>query len=502
MTDTTTITPRLSIPLSEIDVTGILRRDPGDVSDIIDSIKDNLAKGLPALIHPVVIDYKKRLISGSRRLAAHRALGLTEIDYQIFEVLDDGERVRLEIAANYQEKFKWQERVLGIEKYHRFFQTNAHLQGNDWGVRETGKVLNLARNPVHRAIVISEYLHANDEEIWKAETMQDAFRILIKREEEAQARLLVVQSLPTGSGSGATRPSTKPPAAPVSDDDFFASLDSKQGGFTPAINSPVTTDERPGSQNHPGQGPVIPLSTMLLKSSGPTDLSPLESLGPDCCDHIITDPPYGVPNHIETIYQGTRFAEATDVAEEHIAEETAQMMTHFYPAAFRAIRPRGFLIMWCDPIFWWQHCLNCQAAGFNVQRWPLVWLKTSPCINQYANTNWTKNIEFAVVARKTNATLLMPQKSCVWTGGNDMETRLIGHPFAKPFGLWEWLYRAVCPRGAEVIDPFAGKGSSVLPAIDNGLRFRAIECSQIHYDGLVTNVMSKYKALDPTCSFS
>jgi tRNA G10 N-methylase Trm11 len=60
----------------------------------------------------------------------------------------------------------------------------------------------------------------------------------------------------------------------------------------------------------------------------------------------------------------------------------------------------------------------------------------------------------------------------------------------------------VALRGAEVLDPFVGKGSSVLPAIDLGLRPRGIECSQKHYDGLVFNVQQKYLSLNKACKFS
>lgn len=498
-------TPRLTCKITDLDISGILRKDPGDLSELCDSIKENLARGLPALIHPVVVDSQMRLISGSRRRAAHLALGLTEIDFAYFSVLDEGERVRLEVAANYQQRFKWQEHALAVAKYHNFYRTNAHLKSTDWGVRDTARVLNMTRNPVHRCIFLAEYLAANDEQVWAAENPRDAFSILAKREEEFHARQLVVQSLGTpAAGTALPKPVPSTPVArpEVDDEDFFDSLDGPQGGFTPAIMSPISVDERPGAPAAAPSAPVIPLSSMLLKSSGPGDLSVLESLGAGCCDAIVTDPPYGVEDHIEIINQAEAFQQSADVAKEHVAEETADMMRRFSPLAVRALRDKGYIIMWCDPVFWWSHCVEFEKLGLSVQRWPLVWLKTSACVNMSAQYNFTKNIEFAVVARKKNSTLFTSQKSSVWTGGNDIESKLIGHPFAKPFDLWAWCYRAVVPRGADVLDPFVGKGSSVLPAIDLGLRPRGIECSQIHYDGLVANVMSKYRAIVPNATFS
>lgn len=496
------ITPRLTTLVTSIDTSGILRRDPGDLTELKDSFQENMKRGLPPLIHPIVVDSAMRLISGSRRLAAHKALGLTEIDYAFYEVLDDGERTRLDVAANYQKRFTWQEHALAVAKYHQFYSANAALKGTDWGIRDTARVMNMTRNPVNRCTLIAEYLQANDKEIWDAETVQDAFRILVKREEEANARLLVAQTLPR---SNSIPPGAAPQKRTVEvpdDEDFFSTLTTPQGGFTPAVQGPITTDERPGQAATVTEAPTIPLSSMLLKSSGPGDLSVMEALGAECCDHIITDPPYGVEDHIENINQGEHFADASDVASEHIAPETAKMMERFYPLAARALRPKGYIIMWCDSVFWWQHCLAFEKEGLSVQRWPLIWLKTSQCVNFCANINTTKNFEFAVIAHKPGGTLITPQKSSVWTGGSDLETKMIGHPFAKPFGLWEWCYRMVAQRGAEVLDPFVGKGSSVLPAIDLGLRPKGIECSQIHYDGLVFNVMQKYKSLNKDCKFS
>lgn len=494
-------TPRLTCAVEAINIEGILRKDPGDLTELCDSINENISRGLPPLIHPIVVDDKMRLISGSRRLAAHKKLGLTEIDYAFYAVLDDGERTRLEVAANYQKRFSWQEHALAVDKYHRFYKLNATLKGSEWGIRDTARVLNMTRNPVNRCTLLAEYLHANDKEIWEAESVQDAFRVLVKREEEANARLLVAQTLPK---AGAT---SKPAGGPVgrvvtdvADEDFF-DLGDKQGGFTPAIGGPVTTDERPGTAVTPSTAPTIPLSSMLLKSSGPGDLSVLEGLGEGCCDHIVTDPPYGVEDHIENINQGEHFADASDVAAEHVAPETAKMMQDFYRLAVRALRPKGYIIMWCDSVFWWQHCLEFQKHGLSVQRWPLIWFKTSQCVNLCANINTTKNFEFAVIAHKHGGTLVAPQKSSVWTGGSDLETKLIGHPFAKPFGLWEWCLRMVAMRGQEILDPFVGKGSSILPMIDLGLRFRGIECSQKHYDGLIFNVQQKYKSLNKDCQF-
>lgn len=50
-----------------------------------------------------------------------------------------------------------------------------------------------------------------------------------------------------------------------------------------------------------------------------------------------------------------------------------------------------------------------------------------------------------------------------------------GHPTQKPVALMEWLCRALCPAGGEVLDPFAGVGASAVAAALNGLRWTGYE---------------------------
>lgn len=483
-------TPRLTCPLDAIIITDILRKDQGNLDELCASLQDNIRAGLPPLIHPVVVDGSMRLLSGSRRLAAHRKLGLKEIDFAYFVVLDEAERVRVEVDANKQKLFTWQERVLGIDRYHRFYSTRAALSGDSWGVRETGGILRQSKSAIGKATFIAEYLTAGDKDIWSAESMEDAYRVLIKREEEAAAKLLVASTLPAQA-----KPS-KPTAKQVSDDEFFDSVTS----FTPGVGAPTLTDEVPGG---PRAANVVPLSEILLREPSHSSLTRLSSLGAGCCDHIITDPPYGIDmDMLNQQHPDGEMRDLDDVIKEHDVDENLQLLREFVPLAFTALRDKGFLVMFADMMNWQFLYDTCVAAGFKVQRWPLVWHKTSSCMNQSSQYNFTKNVEIAIVCRKGNATLVGHQKSSVWTGGNDAETKLYGHPFAKPAGLWEFVYNAICLRGCDVLDPFAGSCSSGIPAVRLGLRWRGIECSERHFNTGSTNLMNLYKSLDPTCTFT
>lgn len=49
------------------------------------------------------------------------------------------------------------------------------------------------------------------------------------------------------------------------------------------------------------------------------------------------------------------------------------------------------------------------------------------------------------------------------------------HPTVKPLALMRWMVRLVCPAGGVVLDPFAGSGSTLLAAQEEGRRAVGIE---------------------------
>lgn len=485
--------PAFEVEISSIVVEDRIRKDFGDISDLAEDIRIN------GLIQPIVVTSTHRLIAGERRLRAHKHLGLSTIKAVYMEVLDEAHLTRLEASENISRRdFTWQEKTLAIDKVHRRMSVESALKSESWGVRETGRLLDQAHGSIGNAIFIAEFLHANDQPVWAADSLKDAFRVVMKRREEEANALLVQSSKPK---TPASKTNVAKPVIPKVD--FFSPQGT--GNFVPGVGAVVDTTEDPVMTMDivTAVEASIPLSQMLLKQENHNELTTLLSLGADCCDHIITDPPYGID--MEMLDQQNPhggMGNIGDVTKEHDVVENLSLLARFIPAAYTAIRPNGFLVMFADAMNWQFLYDTCIAAGFKVQRWPLVWHKTSSCMNQTAQYNFTKNLEIAIVCRKGNATLVKHQPSSIWTGGNDTETKLLGHPFAKPAGLWKWVYSACCLRGSEVLDPFVGVGSSILPAIELGLRPRGIECSDVHYGRLVNNVQSYYKSISPNVTFS
>jgi DNA modification methylase len=64
----------------------------------------------------------------------------------------------------------------------------------------------------------------------------------------------------------------------------------------------------------------------------------------------------------------------------------------------------------------------------------------------------------------------------------DRETDLAAHPTVKPAALVADALRDVSHRGAVVLDPFCGSGTTILAAEETGRRARAIELDPAYVD--------------------
>lgn len=490
--------PRSTLPTIEVDVSTIIvgedriRTDFGDIDDLANSIREN------GLIQPIVVTSDHRLIAGERRLRAHRLLNTKTIKVVYLECVDEAHKTILEATENIVRKqFSWQEHVLAIDKVHRHQSTIYALKSEAWGVRETGRMLNTAKSSIQRATFIATYIRANDPEVINAGGLKEAFAVLLKRREDELARALVASSLPRQTSGGVS-------AVPVvrkeiTDDEFFSTLEASSGstGFTPGVGSPIDLDERPG-MDAGVQGSIysvrVPLSQMFFQGDA---VEFTKTLAAETFDAVITDWPYGNdPDMME------HAVDLTDLRETHGVDYCKDLHARIVPEIYRVLKPNAWFITWTDMDLWEHDKQLALAAGFKVQRWPLTWHKTSSCSNGAAQFNFTKNSEIALVCRKGNALLTKQQPSSVWSGGSDAESKALGHAFAKPFGLWEWIYSATCLRGASVYDPFVGSGSSSIPAIRLGLRPVGVETNETIYGKLSVNLRNFYKSLDPDCDFS
>lgn len=84
----------MQVRVDEIKVKHRIRRDLGDLTQLSESIRTH------GLLNPIVINERKELIAGERRLESVKNLGWTTIDAHVIHQPSDVERIQMEIDEN------------------------------------------------------------------------------------------------------------------------------------------------------------------------------------------------------------------------------------------------------------------------------------------------------------------------------------------------------------------------------------------------------------------
>lgn len=435
------------------------------------------------MIEPIVLELRSdnlyHLVAGECRIRACDLLGyqtfyhgfscqVGQPGFVCLEEVDPTTRAELEFQENNERNnLKWWEECAAIAKIHLGRKHTVNEEDQIlWAQRHTGKLLGVGEVSVQYAVRLNEFILGKDEEILAATSARDAMNILAKRNEKISEG--VAMKLATAK---LTQTHTRPEPAL---------------GDLGELLPPVVTIQ-------------VPLRCHNAKFEHWVLTQPDGSF-----NHIITDPPYAIDmEYIEQAGMGMAIGE---VARTHNIVDNLLDMQKWIQQSYRLLDKNGFCVFWTDQMTW-QHIYDLAVLeGFAVQRWPLIWHKTSPCQNGSAQYNFTKKTEIAMVMRKKNATLANTLKSTdnVWTGSASVEQATFGHPFAKPLALHKWVFDAICLKGQTVLDPFAGRGTLATAAIEWGLTPTSVELEgDLHFNHLCNNVSKAYtKLLGPNVQFT
>lgn len=459
----------------------------------MDRLKESIERfgGYPnGLLQPVLIDETNTLQDGFCRYTACCELSWLSIPVHVRSKLSDVEYNEIELESNLQRLgFTWQQVVQAVVRIHKLRQRQAILSGQKWTREMTGELLGgYSSQYVDNCINIEPHL---EKDTYKTCTgITDAVRLYLRDKED----LLVAEKARRLGLRPCAVPNFAQAGAIVGDDLLDNPLDllgeplcvACSGTGTSSKGGPCIACRGTGKPVDTGDEQVIDLSSTLLLGDSVRDLLP--KWPEKCVDHIITDPPYGID--VEDLQQTTTaLMDVSRVQDAHQVEENIALFKLMFTQFDRVLKPGGFCILFLD-IMNWQLLYDEAIKLFRVQRWPIVWHKTSQCKNQCAHFNTTKNIEFAMVCRKENATFPRPVPTSVVMCANDEEK--VSNPFAKPFDLWKFCYEAVSIQGQTVLDPFAGEGSGVVAGLCLNRRVIAIEKEKHHYNYLVDNVKERW----------
>jgi len=471
-----------TILLEQVDLGDRGRTSYNRIEELAQSIKDN------GLIQPIVLvplcdgpsglNCHFGLDAGGRRF---RALQLLETKVLYHATTSDptrpgfvlkGEdqsaplkRLFTEIAENLdRDNLDWRDEMRLLTRAYRLSEAEANAEGKHILMRDFGAMLGVGYAELQAAVAIHDDVVVNPERYKDCQGIRAAYTTLLKINAEEMNKLAAAKSIQR---------------SPLMD----------------RTDEPVVEVR---AQDEPERvAPIhLPLSQAFFNQDA---IEFMKGLPAEKFDHIITDPDYGVSKE--------RLAASVSGASAGVAHETIQhslaSMAAFIVESFRLIKPQGFLVFWYDLDHHEKLQQMASNIGFAVQRWPLIWHKTDYRSNAAPAHNFCKNIEYAMVCRKPNAVLTKVQMSSVYQCPSGEIVRELGHPFAKPYELWTWIYTAVAIKGQSVFDPFFGCASSSIAALRWGLRPVGCEISPEHYAGGIMNLQTAYrKELGNNVTFS
>ena len=494
------------LPLSAIVIKDRLRGATEDIDLLCESLTrfGGEAKGM---LQPIIVDQDNVLQDGFNRFTAAQTLGWTTVPIYRRTSLSEAEYFEVEFETNFRRtQWTWQETVQGVVRVHRTRKREAVLAGAEWTQAMTGELLGgYSDSYVSNCLLLAP--HLADPDMASCTSITDGVRVLYQRRLDEGNRLLAAMTKMVPNLAPLTTTEALAIQTSVGSLAFDPNedCDGCQGSGHVANNAFCPICKGTGKKKlYDAEGNAIKVvekvepnfvvslsKTLFLGDSIRTVLPSWPSA---CVDHIITDPPYGIDtDNMEQIEGIERVAATHDVA------ENLSLFSLMFHQFFRVLKDRGFCILWCDEEH--RHTLKtlALAAGFKVQRWSHVWVKTSACSNGAAQYNETKATEIALVCRKEN-TILPHQSPNNFTICPNTADRT-SNPFAKPFELWEDLINRFTFQGQLILDPFAGEGSFPLASLRLNRPVIAVEKDPIHFNQMVESVKEHWRGVNEKVKF-
>ena len=189
-------------------------------------------------------------------------------------------------------------------------------------------------------------------------------------------------------------------------------------------------------------------------------------------DAIITNPPYDLKLNAKSSQPSG------------VTRREAKAYNHIYTDINWTVAINDFLIV-CDPLmkrfngyFWCSANQLAKYIDFAAYRGyfydVLVWHKVNPI--PFNKNTYLSDLEYCVFIREAGSTFnnggdFNNYRKCYSSGGESID----GHPTPKPVPLMKRHIAVSSNPGDLILDPFAGSGSSLVAAKENGRNYLGIE---------------------------
>lgn len=196
-------------------------------------------------------------------------------------------------------------------------------------------------------------------------------------------------------------------------------------------------------------------------------------------DLLITDPPYGVS------YEGHTDDKLTIENDSLEGEEFIEFLTHAFTAADENMKPGAAFYIWHSDSKGYEFRYSVMLTGWTVREC-LVWVKNSlvlgrqdyqwkhePCLY-----GWKDGAPHTWNSDRSQTTVLeydKPQRNGI-------------HPTMKPVPLFEYQIRNSSKPGADVLDLFAGSGTTGVACERSGRTAYLMECDPKYAEATISRL--------------
>lgn len=185
-------------------------------------------------------------------------------------------------------------------------------------------------------------------------------------------------------------------------------------------------------------------------------------------DLVLTDPPFGIA------YQSNRRTASPKFPA--MSGDTTDIRLEVYRELYRVMADNSALVAFCS---YKNYPLDFQfLSSIYKVRNVVVWFKGGGGIGDLTHSLST-DYELAIVAHKGACRIRGKRCGSVWRVAKVPSARLL-HPTEKPTALLEIAIEKFSDRGATVLDPFIGSGTTAVACKQLGRNFIGVELDP-HY---------------------
>jgi DNA modification methylase len=413
----------MKVKISDINVGDRVRTDFSDVEGLAVSIQQH------GLLHPIIIDKALNLVAGERRLRAHIALGMKEIEVKDLGELTEDERLEIEGDENLRRKdFTWQE---DLKWKKRWYELRTRLEGaaikghhGGFGLQEAADIRGMSVSSFGQDLQLASAVEQNPD-LSECKNKTAAWKKFCDLKEQALTKRLVEK----------------------------------------------VQERQKGEQQAAAASGLLLTHSPLLHGDFRVEMAKLEK---ESVDFVLCDPPYGKDIQLKVSSEDENEKETPF---DDSVFNTLELIDALMRESFRVLAPDRVMLMFFDISLYDRLMKMGEQVGFNVCRTPIVWHKTGGTGQPTHYSHYNPSYELILHLQKGYRKINRGNFPNVITQERQPRDSKI-HPTQKPLLLMKQLIELHTLAGEMVIDPCAGSAASLIAALKTDRRAWGCELNE------------------------